>query len=276
MRKDGKDAFLPDMLLWIVAQKQVQKWDNPMTAIKVARLLMKIEPLENLREVKAPVVVVDCGRPLDMRRGTVNGLREKFDGREPNLSLEGCVVADVPTDAVADGVRTLRVEKESGGLSWGAAYATFAETEENLKAYGTGELVIKRECYVKRGGVGEWTLCGEGELMNVGDKVRMRHVVTSDRDMDFVKVVSPLPACFELTSQLSGYRWMGGRGAFLAAHDSNVEIYFDWFTRGTATMDVECFVARTGRYSMGAAAVECEYAKQYGGHTEGQKVTIVR
>lgn len=276
MRKDGKDAFLPDMLLWIVAQKQVQKWDNPMTAIKVARLLMKIEPLENLREVKAPVVIVDGGKPLDMRRGAVNASREKFDGREPNLSLEGCVVADAPSDAVADGVKTLRVEKEGSGLSWGAAYATFAETEENLKAYGTGQLVIKRECYVQRGGVGEWTLCGEGEQMNVGDKVRLHHVVTSDRDMDFVKVVSPLPACFELASQLSGYRWMGGRGAFLAAHDSDVEIYFDWFRRGTATMDVECFVARAGHYSMGAAAVECEYAKQYGGHTKGQKVTTAR
>lgn len=276
MRKDGKDAFLSDMLLWIVAQKQVQKWDNPITAIEVAQLLMDIEPLDNLREVKVPVVMVDGGKPLDVRRGAVDDSRGAFEGREPNMSLEGCVVANVPNSAVADGVKALRVEKESRGLSWGAAYATFAETEDNLKAYGSGELVIKRECYVQRGGVGEWTLCGEGEQMNVGDRVRMRHVVTSDRDMDFVKVVSPLPACFDLASQLSGYRWMGGRGAYLAAHDSDVEVYFDWFERGTATVDVECFVARAGRYSMGAAAVECEYAKQYGGHTKGQKVAVGR
>lgn len=272
MRKDSKDAFLSDMLLWLVAQKQVQKWDDPMTAIEVARLLMKVEPLDNLREVKLPVMAVDGGKALELHRGVMDDSRGKFEGRESNLSLDGCVVADVPSDEVADGVKTLRVEKNGRGLSWGAVYATFTEADDSVKAYATGQLAIRRECYVQRNGVGEWALCGDGDLLHVGDRVKVRHIVTSDRDMDFVKVVAPLPACFELVSQVSGYRWMGGRGAYLAAHDSDVGMYFDWFERGTATMDVECFVVREGLYGMGSASVVCEYAKQYGGHTSGMKV----
>ena len=65
---------------------------------------------------------------------------------------------------------------------------------------------------------------------------------------------------------------MGGRGGFVSVHDSCVDMFFDWFTRGTATLDVEYYVARVGEYGMGFATVECEYAKQYGGHTAGQRV----
>ncbi len=272
MRKDSADAFLPDMLLWLVAQKQVQRWDNPMTAIEVARLLQAIEPLDNLREVSLPVISVDGAAPLSMERGVADGGRERLEEREPALALEGCVVAEVPEEALAGGVSSMKVEKGGRGVSWGAVHASFSENADSLKAYAAGELAVGRKCYVQRGGVGEWMPCGEDIALRVGDRVRVRHVVTADRDMDFVKVSSQYPACFEPVSQLSGYRWMGGRGGFVSVHDSCVDMFFDWFTRGTATLDVEYYVARVGEYGMGFATVECEYAKQYGGHTAGQRV----
>lgn len=273
MQRDKNDAYLPDMLLWIIAQKQVQKWDNPMTAVEVARMLMEVLPMDNLREVNVPVISVDGNAPLKMLRGMAGAGRTRFEKREPELALEGCVTASVPEAALADGVKTLRVEKASRGVSWGAVHVTYSENADSLKSYGAGQLGVSRKCYVQRGGAGEWLPCAESCVLKVGDKVRVRHIVTADRDMDFVKVESQYPACFEPVSQLSGYRWMGGRGGFLSVHDSCVSVFFDWFTRGTSTIDVEYYVARAGNYGMGVATVECEYAKQYGGHTEGVRVS---
>ena len=273
-QKDKNDAYLNDMQLWLIAQKQVQKWDNPMNTIDVVDLLLQISPMETFATPKKPVLKIDGKELKDIDYGTINTERAEFEGRESNLTLEGNVLADVPSEYVADGVKTLEVEKQTKGISWGAAYATFCEKIENLHPYVTNELKIQRKLYVQKAGSTEWEECKKKTVLNVGDKLRIRHIITADRDMDFVRVSAQHPACLEPVRQLSGYQWMGGRGGYLSLHDSSFDLFFDWFTRGTSTVDLEYYIVRPGTYEMGISAVECAYAKQFGGHTDGQKVSV--
>lgn len=274
LQKDKKDPILNDMQLWLISQKQVQKWDNPMNTIDVADFLLRVSPMETFHENKKPVLVVDGTELKEMDYGTINTERDELEGREANLILEGNVLADTPEELLNDGVQQLEVKKQTPGVSWGAAYATFLEDVGNLKLYATGELKIQRKLYVQHPGGTKWEDFDPSQPLKVGDKVRIRHLITADRDMDFVRVSAQHPACFEPLRHLSGYQNMGGRGCYLSIHDSHFDMFFDWFTRGTSTVDMDYSVVRAGSYQMGVSTVECVYAKQFGGHTEGAKVNV--
>ena len=140
------------------------------------------------------------------------------------------------------------------------------------KSYATDELKIQRKFYVQRAGSTDWTDYKVGQTLRVGDKLRIRHIITADRDMDFVRVSAQHPASLEPLRQLSGYQWLGGRGGYLSIHDASFDLYFDWFTRGTSTVDMDYSVVRAGTYEVGISTVECAYAKQFGGHTEGARM----
>jgi hypothetical protein len=271
-QKDKKDAILNDMQLWLISQKQVQKWDNPMNTIDVADFLLRVSPMETFHENKKPVLVVDGTELKDMDFGTINTERDELEGREANLILQGNVLADVPEDVLKSGVQQLEVKKQTPGISWGAAYATFLEDVGNLKLYATDELKIQRKFYVKTVGSSEWTDFDTNLPLKIGDKLKIRHIITADRDMDFVRVSAQHPACLEPLRHLSGYQWMGGRGCYLSIHDARFDMFFDWFTRGTTTVDMEYVVVRDGTYQVGISTVECVYAKQFGGHTEGVRI----
>lgn len=273
-QRDKKDVFLNDMQLWLISQKQVQKWDNPMNTIDVADFLLQVSPMETFHETKKPVLLVDGSELKDLDYGTINTERDQLEGRETNLILEGNVLADVPVAILQDGVQQLEVKKQTPSISWGAAYATFLEDVGNLKLYATNELKVQRKLYVQRAGSGEWVDYREGEPLRVGDKVKIRHLITADRDMDFVRVSAQHPACLEPMRQLSGYQRMGGRSCYLSIHDTRFDMFFDWFTRGTSTVDMEYSVVRDGTYQVGVSTVECVYAKQFGGHTEGMRIQV--
>ena len=273
-QKDKKDGYLNDMQLWLIAQKQVQKWDNPMNTIDVADFLLQISPMETFHATQKPVLSVDGQVLQDLDYGTINTERDQLEGRAANLILQGNVLAEVPKEVLKEGVKQLEVKKATPSISWGAAYATFLEDIEHLNAYATDELKVQRKLYVQHAGSGEWEDYKNGQPLNVGDKLRIRHIITADRDMDFVRVSAQHPACLEPLRQLSGYQWMGGRGCYLSVHDSHFDMFFDWFTRGTSTLDMDYYVVREGLYEMGVSTVECAYAKQFGGHTKGLKVCV--
>ena len=274
MQKDKHDAYLNDMQLWLIAQKQVQKWDNPLNTIDVVDLLLRISPMETFAAPQKPVLKIDGKELTNIDYGTINTERAEFEERETNLTLEGTVLADVPSEYLTDGVNTLEVEKQTKGISWGAAYATFYENIENLRPYATNELKIQRKLYVQKAGSTDWEECKKKTELTVGDKLRIRHIITADRDMDFVRVTAQHPACLEPIRQLSGYQWLGGRGGYLSLHDSSFDLFFDWFTRGTSTVDLDYYITRSGTYEIGISTAECAYAKQFGGHTDSQKVTV--
>jgi hypothetical protein len=92
--------------------------------------------------------------------------------------------------------------------------------------------------------------------------------------MDFVSVTSHHAACLEPQRTHSGYQWTGRRGCYLELHDTHTDIFFDWFQRGTTTVDLEYYVTRSGTYQSGIATTQCEYAPEFSGYTKIYKLTI--
>ncbi len=257
---DGRGTaadYLNAMQLWMLRQKQTQKWDNAINTLEAVDLLLKVAPDVAFRREESPVVRLG-DRPLELP--------------EPTAGM-GYVKAAVP-DKLLD-ARTAEVAKTGAGTSWGCFYGQCEDRLDRLAASGQS-LTVVRKFYVQTAadGSADWREMADGETLRVGDKVRMRHVVTADRDLDFVQVRSQHAACFEPLRQRSGYQWMGGRGCYLSLHDASADFFFDTFHKGTATIDLDMYVTRAGRYSNGIATAQCAYAPAYAGHSAGEHVVV--
>ena len=173
----------------------------------------------------------------------------------PALVLDG---KPVQCDSIysVENVHSLNVTKTSPSVSWGHVRSTFREEVGNLQTYTSGELTISRK------------------VIREGNKVTVRHILHADRDMDFVQVTSQHAASLEPLNVHSGYQWLGGRGCYLEMHDSYATLFFDKFTRGTTTIDLEYYIAREGDYNPGFASIECTYAPEFGAHTSGRDIEI--
>lgn len=259
-RESGED--LPDnltkddllqMQTWLLRQKQTQKWDNVLNTLDVADLLLTLDPATTFHEPELPKVTF-AGQPLEISGQT---------------AAVGYSKTPVPAGLID--AATATVTKHTPGISWGCIYGQSLESLDRLQAT-EGELRIDRKAYIQREGT--WQPLDEGTPLHVGDKLRIRHIVTSDRDMDFVQVRSQHAACLEPLRQTSGYQWMGGRGAYLAMHDASADLFFDRFRKGTATLDLDFYVTRAGRYSLGVATIQCAYTPAFSGHSAGRTVVV--
>lgn len=234
--KEKNAKLLPDMQMWLLRQKQTQLWRNPLNAIDAADYLLTYSKEESLRQA---------------------------DTLQVRLGGETYKVSSTPINPIApiSPSSPFKIEKHSPGISWGYIRGTFTEEAERLNNYTTGELSIEQKMYVKQRD--EWVEMTEDTPLSVGMIVRIRNIIHADRDMDFVSVTTKHPACLEPVKTLSGYTWFGRRGGYLELHDTETAVFFDWFTRGTTTLDLEYYVTRTGTYHSGISTATCEYAPEF-------------
>jgi len=238
------EAIVHDMQLWLLRQKQTQVWDNPLNGIDVADYLLTYSHDEAVRQPDVPAMQLDQ-RPV---------------------GLTDYKYQEQPTSAPA----TLTVEKHSPGISWGYVRGTFQEEAEKLADYTTGELSIEYKIFVKKGE--EWVempTSPEPQDLKTSQpqNLRVRYIIHADRDMDFVSVRARHAACLEPLRTRSGYQWTGTRGCYMELHDTETDIFFDWFRRGTTTIDLDYYITRTGQYQSGISTVQCDYAPEFGGYT---------
>lgn len=110
--------------------------------------------------------------------------------------------------------------------------------------------------------------------LSVGDKITVCLTISSDRDMDFVRIKDEKPACFEVASQLSSYYWDDGLSYYRVNKDASVEFFIDCMRKGTYTICYDAYVTRSGNYVSGAASLISVYAPQFGSHTEGFRINV--
>ncbi|MCR4613117.1 MAG: hypothetical protein K5778_03865 [Bacteroidaceae bacterium] len=260
LKKDGENApdglchdDLMQMQMWLLRQKQTQKWDNVLNTLAVADLLLTIDPETTFHEAQLPQVSF-AGQPLEI------------SGQTAGIGYSKTPVPDTMINATE-----VTVTKQTPGISWGCVYGQCLESLDRFQKT-EGELRVDRKTYIERNGT--WEELAEGEALKIGDKIRIRNIVSSDRDMDFVQVRSQYAACLEPLRNLSGYQWLGGRGCYLAMHDSAADLFFDRFRKGTSTLDLEFYVTRAGRYSLGISTVQCAYTPAFSGHSAGRSLTV--
>lgn len=244
--KDTK--AIDEMKRWLLKQKQTQTWETPIATADAVYALMATGASDLLANTGG--VEITLGKEVI---------------RTPADDAIGYIKKTVSDDVM--NIKKVRVDKEGAGMGWGAVYAQYLESMDQIGEQGNG-LSVSRQLYK-----GDEAL-NESVPLKVGDKITVRLTVKADRDMDFVQIKDDRAACMEPLQAVSGFRWGNGLGYYQATKDASTQFFIDQMRKGTYVIEYQVYVNRTGEYQAGIATVQSAYAPEFGGHTGGYRVMV--
>ena len=244
--KDTK--AIDEMKRWLLKQKQTQTWETLIATADAVYALMATGASDLLANTGG--VEITLGKEM---------IRTPVD--DAIGYIKKTVIGDVMN------IKKVRVDKEGTGMGWGAVYAQYLESMDQIGEQGNG-LSVSRQLYK-----GDEAL-NESAPLKVGDKITVRLTVKADRDMDFVQIKDDRAACMEPLQAVSGFRWSNGLGYYQATKDASTQFFIDQMRKGTYVIEYQVYVNRTGEYQVGIATVQSAYAPEFGGHTGGYRVMV--
>lgn len=258
LRYFNDEATANEMRLWLLQSKRTQMWETSRaTADAVYALLMSNDTTTVMPLAEQTPVYYTL-----YNKKRIVGLNAKADTETPTTVG---YVKQTYTDEEAINATTLKIDKRTDGLSWGAVYASFMAPIDEVVTQGQG-LQITRRLERKQGT--EWVALTDASSLKKGDRVRQVFTIVADRDYDFVSITSDRSANMEPVRPLSGYAYDTALPAYRAVHDASTDYFIEQLRKGKHQFAEEFFIDRIGQFSSGVARIQCVYAPEFQGMTK--------
>jgi len=262
-------ADIDEMKIWLLKQKQTQRWDSPTATVNAiyALLLQGSDWLANDGRVKIRIGNKTL-QPANIEAGT-GYFKESIPTNEVksemgNIEIGGATSSRTPNTKTVSATNSLPP-------SFGAMYWQYYQNQEMVQAKG-GALSISKKLFVKT--PTSTIIPIEQTQLKKGDKVITRLVITTDRNLEFVALKDLRAACFEPVEQRSGYIWREGTGYYQTTKDASTQFFFNYLSKGTYVFEYELWVNNSGSFTSGIASVQCQYAPEFISHTGGEWIVI--
>ncbi|MEG1586200.1 MAG: alpha-2-macroglobulin family protein [Bacteroidales bacterium] len=253
MEGGASEKEMNEMKLWLLSRKQTQMWESaPATVDAIYGILMTGSSW--LTDKTLPVIKVDQAllhpNPFFAYADTV------YDAQKmtPQLGL-------------------IEISQKEDHPGYGAAYWQYYEDFDKVRRSNTG-LSIEKKLFRQIQSAGEILLEPLNGPLTPGDRVVARMVLIADRDYEFVTLTDQRAACFEPVEQLSGYRYHQGVGYYLETNDAATNWFFSVLPKGTYVFEYALNTALTGVFQDGISSVQCLYAPQFTGNTQGSRIEV--
>jgi uncharacterized protein YfaS (alpha-2-macroglobulin family) len=260
----GDVKIVDDLRTWLLKQKQTQNWRTTKATAEACYALL-LEGTEWLSS--EPVVEVRLGNTVikstEVKQEAGTGyFKEVIDGRRVNAQMGNVQV-------------TVSGQPNNQGVAWGGVYWQYFENLDKITPAAT-PLSLKKQLFVERntdrGPV--ITPVNDGDVLKVGDKVKVRIELRVDRSMEYVHMKDMRAACMEPVNVLSQYKWQDGLGYYETTKDASTNFFFGWLNKGTYVFEYPLFVTHTGNFSNGITTIQCMYAPEFTSHSEGVRVNV--
>ena len=251
---------LAQMQLWLLKQKQTQHWGTTKSTTESVYSLLLNQTL--VAEDKTVAVTVGSVLLPDESTQTEAGtgyFKKAWTG-----------VGITPDKA------NVRIEKGTDGPAWGGLYWQYFENLDKITRSDDKNLVIEKQLFkVENTDKGEvLKAISENQPLQKGDKVRVRVVITADRDMEFVHLKDMRAAAFEPVNVFSRYKYQDGLWYYEATKDAATHFFIDWLPKGKYVFEYTLFATQSGNFSNGITEIECMYAPEFRSHSAGIRVEV--
>ncbi len=192
-------------------------------------------------------------------------------GQPVNLDKMAQYVGYFRTTLSATTAGNVVIDRTASGPAWGAVYSQFKAPMTEIKEKAIEEVSISKEYYVY---AQDGTL-HKTDAFKVGDKVKVRVVIKTNKDMDFVTMTDERAACFEPVDQLSGYRSEDNTWFYQETKDTQTNVFINGLRKGTHIIGYDVWVTNPGEFTSGIATIQCQYAPQLSAHSAGKTITAL-
>jgi hypothetical protein len=256
-------ASVEELKIWLLKQKQTRDWKTTRATADAVYALLK-----RGRSILEP------GEPVAIRVGNQQVNTNPVDGTQPEPG-SGYFRTSWSAPEITPGMGKIEVSNPNPGISWGAIYWQYFEQLDKITPAQTPLKLLKnlfREVNSPSGPFLEPV--DENMTLNVGDKVVVRIVLSSDRDMEFIHLKDMRASAFEPVNVLSGYRWQGGLGYYESTLDAATHFFIDYLPKGTYVLEYKVYATQSGEFSNGISTVQSMYAPEFSAHSEGITVKV--
>ncbi|MEM1358483.1 MAG: alpha-2-macroglobulin family protein, partial [Bacteroidota bacterium] len=266
----GTTEELDEMRLWLLTNKRTNRWPTTKSTAAAVYALLNAgtdwtktdgKPLK----VSWPGLAKKNG--LSTRVGAAQNSAEAATGAFSVSAQAGEITADLAT---------VQVKNRENELVWGGVYWQYTELAQKVEASTGGPLSLERELFHRiptEDGMRLEPITADKPL-SAGDRVTVRLILRSDRDLDFVHLKDRRAATFEPIEQLSGYQYKNGLGYYFAPGDLATNFFVDHLPKGTYTLEYDLFATYSGSFSNGLGRVQSMYAPEFGANTAGARIVV--
>ncbi len=293
------EKIVEELKIWLLKQKQTQLWRTDRATVEAcyALLLRGTDWLgsSSLGKENQEGITITVGKQkIDPEK--LQDIKKEAGTGYFKMSWQG--------SEIRPEMGQVKVIKSSDGIAWGALYWQYFEDLDKITPAKT-PLKLEKKLFVEK-------LTPSGPVLleiqmsknsdsvnhaiNIGDKLVVRIVLTSDRDLEFVHMKDlRASACEPVTvmktsypgmpgsgktvihknsGSLSGYRNQDGLGYYQSTTDLATNFFFEYLPRGNYVFEYELRVNAAGVYSNGITTAQCLYAPEYSAHSEGIRIWV--
>lgn len=256
-----REDELTMMKQWLLMQKEGNSWNSTKATAEAVYALLLGAPADLLQP--AATVVTVGGEEITT---TEAARAEAGTGY-----LQRVWKSETMTPALAD----IAVRTDGTHPAFGAAYWQYLEVPDKVEATGSG-LSVRRTLY-HQPAVGNGKTAApvtDENPVRLGERITVKIVITSDRDLEYVQVKDPRAAAFEPVNIHEREGNQGGVWWVESPRDAANCFFFSRFPQGTIVLEYDVFAVQSGDFSAGATTVECMYAPEYRAQGSGARVTV--
>lgn len=259
----NKTETIDNLKIWLLKNKQTNSWKTTKATTHAVYALL-LEGSEWL----------SVNNSVDVEIGGESIAPETLEDVKVEAGT-GYYKTSWNTTEIKPELADVTLTKKGKGIAWGSLYwqyfedldaITFAETPLQLKKKllkktqtDTGELL---------------TDITKNTTLNVGDVIRVRIELKSDRAMEFVHLKDMRAAGLEPVNVLSQYKYQDGLGYFESTKDAATHFFFDYLPKGIYVFEYDLRVNNAGEMSNGITTIQSMYAPEFTSHSEGNRIRI--
>ncbi len=264
VEKEPKRKEIVDNLkIWLLKNKQTNRWKTTKaTSDAVYALLLQGSDWLSVTDM---VEIVLGDQKIDPSK--MEGVKVEVGTGYFKTSWNG---SDVKPDMAA-----AKISKKGKGIAWGALYWQYFEDLDKITSAKT-PLSLKKKLFLKKNtDTGEEiTEITEKTNLQLGDLVRVRIELRSDRAMEFVHMKDMRASGLEPINVISQYKWQDGLGYYESTKDASTNFFFDYLPKGVYVFEYDLRVNNKGDFSNGITTIQSMYAPEFSSHSEGVRVSI--
>lgn len=250
--------FIEEMKIWLITQKEVSNWDTSRsTAEVIYTILNSGKSWTGTESDKATIVW--GGKTLE----------------NPDTKATGYVKKTLKPENPDKNLGTVTITKPGAGIVQGGLFWQYYEDLDKIKSSET-YISISKELYKKVKTVNgeELQQITAATPLKVGDKVTVRIILNTDRNMEFIHLKDMRAAGFEPLDVISGYQWKNSLGYYQSTKDASTNFYIEYMPKGKYVFEYDLVCNASGTFSNGISTLQNYYAPQMNAHTKGSKVSI--
>ncbi|RED50054.1 alpha-2-macroglobulin family protein [Seonamhaeicola aphaedonensis] len=254
---------IDNLKIWLLKNKQTNKWKTTKaTTEAVYALLLQGSDWLSVSDM------------VDVAVGNEKIEPSKLDDVKIEAGT-GYFKTSWNTSEIKPEMAEVKLTKKGDGIAWGGLYWQYFEDLDKITSAET-PIQLKKKLFLKRNtDTGEeiTEITSETNL-EVGDLVRVRIELKSDRAMEFVHMKDMRAAGLEPVNVLSKYKWQDGLGYYESTKDASTNFFFDFLPKGIYVFEYDLRVNNAGNMSNGITTIQSMYAPEYSSHSEGVRLHV--